>query len=112
MPKARPEAEPFTTTEKVMQTFRLPRDLVPFHKDEANRAGRDLTAHVSRWLEGVRNWFGLPAAASSVLEADRKALGMERYEYLLHLLFQRSLDVREKGPGFDTPDGMTPRKRR
>jgi hypothetical protein len=36
---------------------------------------------------------------------------MERYEYVLHLLFQRSLDVREKGPGFDTPSEPT-RKRR
>ena len=111
MPTARPDDEPFTTTEKVMQTIRLPRDRVAYHKDEANRAGRDLTAHVSRWLEGVRNWFGLPAAASSVLEADRKALRMERYEYVLHLLFQRSLDVREKGPGFDTPSEPA-RKRR
>jgi hypothetical protein len=107
MPTARPDDEPFTTTEKVMQTFRLPRDLVAFHKDEANRAGRDLTAHVSRWLEGVRNWFGLPVG----LEADRKALRMERYEYVLHLLFQRSLDVREKGPGYDTPSEPA-RKRR
>ncbi len=111
MPTARPNEGPFTTTEKVMQTFRLPRDLVAFHKGEASRGGRDLTAHVSRWLEGVRGWFGLPAAATAVLEADRKALRMERYEYVLHLLFQRALKVREKGPGFDDSSEPT-RKRR
>jgi hypothetical protein len=111
-PRARPNDVAFATTEKVMQTFRLPRELVDFLKGEATRGGRDLTAHVARWLDGMRTWFGLPAAATSVLEADRRALGMERYEYLLHLLFQRSLDVREKGPGFDTPDGTTRRKRR
>ena len=35
--------------------------------------------------------------------ADREAMKMERYEYLLHLLFQRSLELMEKGPGFDVP---------
>jgi len=94
-----------TTTEKLMQTFRLPRDLVAFLKDQAARKDLDLTAYVARHLEGLRTWFGLPAAATALLEEDRKALGMERYEYLLHLLFQRTLELRERGPGFDAPGG-------
>lgn len=109
-PRARPDDPAFTSTEKLMQTFRMPRELVTFLKDEAARGGRDLTAHVVRWLDGVRTWFGLPAAATALLDADRQALGMGRYEYVLHLLFQRSLDLREKGPGFDAPGGA--RKRR
>jgi len=36
---------------------------------------------------------------------------MGRYEYLLHLLFQRSLALRERGPGFDGP-GARERRRR
>lgn len=111
MPRARPDDDAFTTTEKLMQTFRMPRELVTFLKGEATRGGRDLTAHVVRWLDGMRTWFGLPAAATSLLDADREALGMERYEYLLHLLFQRSLELREKGPGFDAP-GAGGRKKR
>jgi len=90
-------------SEKQMQTFRIPRDLVTFLKSEAARGGRDLTAHVVRCLEGIRTHFGLPEAATVRLEADRKRLGMERYEYLLHTLFQRSLEIREKGAGFDAP---------
>jgi hypothetical protein len=82
----------FTTTEKLMQTFRLSRDLVTFLKAEATRSGLDLTAHVTRILDGTRTWFGLPAAATTLLEADREALGMERHEYLLHLLYQRGLE--------------------
>ncbi len=107
----RPDTPEFTTTEKVMQTFRMTRELVTFLKAEANRGGRDLTGHVVRWLEGMRTWFGLPEAATAPLEADREALGMERYEYLLHVLFQRSLQLREKGPGFDAPASAV-RKRR
>jgi hypothetical protein len=104
-------ANPFLVTEKLMQTFRMPRELVTFLRGEADRRGRDLTSYVNRHLDGLRTWFGLPAAASAILEADREALELERYEYLLHLLFQRSLELREKGPGFDLP-GAERKKRR
>jgi hypothetical protein len=40
----------------------------------------DLTAYVNRLLEGVRTWFGLPHAAAALIEADREALGLDRYE--------------------------------
>jgi hypothetical protein len=97
------EEAAFRSTEKVMQTFRMTRELVTFLKSEAASKGLDLTAYVNRMLEGLRTWFGLPDAASHLLEADREALEMGRYEYILHVLFQRSLELREKGPGFDAP---------
>ena len=108
--RARPTADAFSTTERLMQTFRLPRELVDFLKGEAADRGLDLTAHVLRYLDGVRTWFGLPAAAVAMLEEDRTALGLGRYEYLLHLLFQRSLELRDQGPGFDGP-GKARRRR-
>jgi hypothetical protein len=102
--------DPFQSTEKVMQTFRMTRELVAFLKTEASAKGLDLTAYVNRMLEGLRTWFGLPDAASHLLEADREALKMGRYEYILHVLFQRSLELREKGAGFDAP-GAEKKKR-
>jgi hypothetical protein len=36
---------------------------------------------------------------------------MGRYEYLLHLLFQRALVLREEEPGFDGPNSNPGRKR-
>jgi hypothetical protein len=102
--------DPFSTTEKVMQTFRMPRVLVAFLREEADHNGQDLTFFVNRHMDGLRTWFGLPEAASAQLEADRKTLEMERYEYLLHLLFQRSLELREKGPGFDAPGAERKKK--
>ncbi len=59
----------------------------------------------------LATWLGLPHAATALLEANREALGLERYEYLLHLLFPRSLELREKPPGFDAP-GAGERKKR
>jgi hypothetical protein len=106
-----PAADPFSTTERLVQTFRMPRELVVFLKDEAAARGSDLTAHVVRHLDGVRTWFGLPMAAVAILEADRQALRLGRYEYLLHLLFQRSLELREEGPGFDGPNSGERRRR-
>jgi hypothetical protein len=94
-----------------MQTFRMPRELVTFLKGEATQRGMDLTSHVNRLLDGVRTWFGLPHAATALLEADREALGLGRYEYLLHLLYQRSLELRQKPPGFDAPRPPEGRKR-
>jgi hypothetical protein len=90
-------------SQKMTQTFRMPRELVTFLKAEARHSGRTLTSHVLRWLEGVRTYGGLPEAATTLLEADREQLGMERYEYLLHTLYQRSQEIREQGPGFDAP---------
>jgi hypothetical protein len=112
MPTKTSESSPFTSTEKLMQTFRMSRDLVTFLKSEATRSGLDLTAHVTRILDGTRTWFGLPAAATALLEADREALGLERHAYLLHLLYQRSLELRDKGPGFDAPSTGKERKRK
>jgi hypothetical protein len=90
-------------TDKLMQTFRMPRELVAFLKTEAARGGRDLTGQVVRYLEGIRSYCGLPAAATVLLDADRNRLGMDRHEYLLHALYKRSMEIREKGAGFDMP---------
>lgn len=94
-------AEATTTAEKLMQTFRMSRNLVDFLKGEATRRGVDLTAYVTRVLEGLRNHYGLPGPAARLLDEDREALGVDRVDYLLHLLYERSIAVREKGPGFD-----------
>ena len=98
--KAREKSEAFETTEKVMQTFRIPRELVGRLRAEADRKGLDLTAlrHPGHGRAFIGD-FGLPEAARGILDDDRAALGMDREAYLLHLLFQRSLAVREEGPG-------------
>jgi hypothetical protein len=62
---------------------------------------------ITRVLEGLRNFYGFPLPAAHILEEDRKALGVDRADYLHHLLYGRSIAVREKGSGFDAP-----RKRR
>jgi len=101
--KAAVAGQDMLTTEKLMQTFRMPRELVAALREEANRKGLDLTALIVKLTHSYLTDFGLPEAATALLDEDRAALRMDRYAYLLHLLFQRSLELREKGPGFDGP---------
>jgi len=91
------------TTGKLMQTFRMPGELVAGLRAEADRKGIDLTALVVKLTYGYLTDFGLPEAARAHLDEDRAALGMDRDNYILHLLFQRALAVREQGPAFDAP---------
>ncbi len=99
-PVGRPE---MLSSEKVMQNFRMPRELLTALKQEASRKGLDLTAIIVRVLHGYLTYWGLPHAATAQLESDRRALGLDMDQYVTHLLDQRSVDVREKGPGFDEP---------
>jgi hypothetical protein len=102
MPRKPPSTDAaLPSAEKLMQTFRMSRDLVTFLKGEATRRDSDLTGYVTRVLEGLRNHFGLPPPAARLLDQDREALGLDPADYLLHLLYERSIAVREKGPGFD-----------
>jgi hypothetical protein len=96
-----PRTPPLGGSERMMQTFRLPRPLVATLKAEAVRRKRDLTAQVLVILEGVLSYFGLPRAAVALLEADREALGMERDEYLLHVLYERSAQLRDRARSGD-----------
>ena len=88
---------------KVVRTFRMPRNLVNVLGREATQRGLDMTALVLRVLHGYLTYFSLPEAAIAQLEADREALKMDRNQYLSHLLYHRCLAIRERGLGFDDP---------
>jgi hypothetical protein len=88
---------------KIVRTFRMPKDLVHALGKEAVHRGLDLTALVLRILHGYLTYFALPEAAIAQLEADRTALKMDRTQYLAHILYHRCLAVRELGLGFDDP---------
>jgi hypothetical protein len=111
-PKAKGPNDPYASTEKLMQTFRIPRELVKFLKDDAAKNGLDLTAYVNKMLDGVRTWYGMPVAVSQLLDEDRENMKLRRYDYIQHLMFQRSMEVREKGVGFDAPGGGGEKKKR
>ena len=107
LPDMDPEA---MTGNKVVRTFRMPVELVHVLGREASRRGLDLTALVLRVLHGYLTYFSLPDAAIMQLEADREAMGMDRSQYLSHVLYHRCLAIREQGPGHDDPRAPIPRQ--
>ena len=91
------------TAEKVMQTWRMPKDLVHFLRAEALQHQFELTPFATKLLNGYRNYYELPTADRALLEQDRSALRMGRFEYLQHVLNSRAEEVSKQSPGFDKP---------
>ena len=86
---------------KVMAAFRIPRHLHSTMTQESQAEGLDLTAYVNRLFDGFLHYFGLPSVVREGLEADREALGFNRYEYLQYVLYRRHEAVGQQGPAFD-----------
>jgi len=84
-----------------MAAFRIPKALHTRLKAEAAAEGTDLTAYVNRVLEGWITFCGLPSVAAAMLEEDRMAFELGRYEYYQHILFRRYEAVSKSGPGAD-----------
>lgn len=89
--------------EKSVHTFRLPDELVAAMREEGERGGYGLTGLLVRLMNGLLTDFGLPSVATRLLDQDREALGVDRYQYLANLLLERSYQLRQRGVGFDRP---------
>jgi hypothetical protein len=107
--KASSSPDAMMTSERVLQTFRMPRVLVSELRAEANQQQLNLTGVILKVLHGHLTHQALPEALTAELEADREALGMDRLRDLSHVLYRRSLAIQREGPGFDAPG--TDRKR-
>ena len=90
------------TTEKTVVTFRFPSDLGHWLQDEAERRGWSMNELMVTIAHDFWTWFGLPPEpVGEQLEADEKALGVNRRRYLQRVLMARYHQVLEKGPGFE-----------
>jgi hypothetical protein len=82
-------------------SFRLTPLTLTWLKREGESRGWSMSGVVGRIVEDLSGWFGLPPTITDPLEADRKALGLDWRQYLMHLLARRYEDVRKNVPGFD-----------
>ncbi len=100
------------TTEKTVVTFRFPGDLGHWLQDEAERRGWSMNELMVTIAHDFSTWFGLPPEpVAEQLEADEKALGVDRRRYLQRVLMARYHQVLEKGPGFEKKPGAHAAKR-
>ena len=87
---------------KPVVSFRLPAALVGWLKQSAEERGWSMNEYVARVLVGVRGSWFLPSMIAALLAQDRKAMGMDEYEYFGHLLAKRYNEIRDHGgPGFE-----------
>jgi len=108
--KASSGPDAMMTSEKVLQTFRMPRDLASPLEMEAEELQLDLTRPILRVLHGHLTQQALPEALTAELEAAREGpLGMDRLRDLSHVLYRRSLAIQREGPGFDAPGAVRKR---
>ena len=90
------------TDEKAIVSFRLSFRLTSWLKDASAKRGWSMNEYVARVLDGLRDGWALPIMIRDVLDADRKALGMDEYDYICHLVATRYNEIRDKGgPGFE-----------
>ena len=82
MPKTSGEVKTFPQT----IPFRL--EQAVWLKDEAKQIG-SVNEAVRRCIEDARTFYGLPAMQVEKLEADMRSRGMDRRDYMKHLLALR-----------------------
>lgn len=94
------------TDEKPVVSFRFSFGLVAWLKKAAAARDWSMNEYVARVLDGVRASWLLPSMMASVLDEDRKAMGMDEFEYFGHLLASRYNQIRDQGgPGFEKGKG-------
>jgi hypothetical protein len=77
------------TSEKVVISFRLPKQLASWLRKRAADEGGSLNEIVVTVLDDLRTWFSATKPVAELLEADRKAFGDSTREYLRRLLQYR-----------------------
>ncbi len=89
-PKGPPESSPDNqTSEKAVISFRLPIQLANWLRRQVEAEGGSLNDTVVTALEDLRSWFSTTKPVAEALEADRKAFGDSKREYLRRLLQYR-----------------------
>ena len=87
---------------KPVVSFRLSYSVMAWLRHAAAGRNWSMNEYVARILDGMREWWGLPKMIADVLEGDRKAMGLDQYDYIGHLLARRYNEIRDQGgPGFE-----------
>lgn len=90
------------TEEKPVVSFRMSSRLTEWLRQVSDARQWSMNQYVVEALDGLRSCWRLPEMIADVLEADRKAMGMDQLDYIGHLLARRYNEIRDLGgPGFE-----------
>lgn len=82
--------------ESMAFSIRLPILLSHWLTNEAKRTG-NFNQAVREVLEDARTFYGLPEVLTEQLNAEARALGKIRREYIIHLLSQHAAELLKSG---------------
>lgn len=99
-----------TQSGRVRKAWRLPLLLVQFLRSEARSYELDLTHLVIRVFSALRTHYDVGGPQAALLERDRRALRMQRWEYLAHGLYSRVQLITDRGAGSDGPATVASRR--
>jgi hypothetical protein len=86
---------PFSV-ESIAFSVRLPVLLSSWLQNEARRTG-NVNQAIREVLEDARTFYGLPEVLTEQLDAEARALGKSRREYIIHLLSQHAVELAKSG---------------
>jgi hypothetical protein len=91
------------TGEKRIISWWLPAELRRFLRDEAAEMRWDLTPFATALLNAYAGFYPLLEERAALLERDRQANDLDRWEYFRHVWSHREERIAAEGPGFDAP---------
>jgi hypothetical protein len=90
------------TDEKPVVSFRMTSTLIEWLRQVSIARQWPMNQYVVAALDGLRSCWRLPAMIAEVIDADRKLMGMDQFDYIGHLLARRYNEIRDQGgPGFE-----------
>ncbi len=93
---------PKTTTADVFQiTLRLSTKVAAWLKNLSETRRESVNDLLRQVVDDAHSLYGLPMTIVQALDDDAKALGMERRDYLMHLLALRYNQIVREGVGFE-----------
>ncbi len=111
-PPELPARSTMKSSEKVVVTFRFPRDLANWLNSEAKSRGWSMNEFLVTLTHDLFAWYSLPDIVVEQLEEDCDALGLDRRKYMTRVLMRRYHEVLEKGAGFEKKAGTSERRPR
>jgi hypothetical protein len=109
LPPELPARSGMNTTEKIVVTFRFPRDIADWLAHEARKRGWSMNEFMVTIAHDLYAWYALPNVVVEQLEADCEALGLDRRRYMTQVLMRRYHEILERGPGFERKSGAKER---
>jgi hypothetical protein len=100
-PDAAPTPDFRATINNATTTVRIPPEHLEWAIAMGASQGRSISGYIRGVIDDLSSWYQSSSSVVSLIEADRRAMGMTRREYTQHLILRRFEEIRAKGVGYE-----------